>query len=65
LDLNSKNTFKTNTEKTLLKESCATRIGNYHLLESGNIWQINAVTSTTKSVVIKSLIIISKYIGCN
>ena len=36
----------------------------YHVLESGQIGQLNAVPSTTRSEVIKSLIIISKYIGC-
>jgi hypothetical protein len=36
----------------------------YPVLESGNIGQLNAVPSTTRSEVIKSLIIISKYVGC-
>jgi hypothetical protein len=36
----------------------------YHVLESGQIGQLNAVPSTTRSEVIKSLIIITKYIGC-
>ena len=36
----------------------------YHVVESGNIGQLNAVPSTTRSEVIKSLIIISKYVGC-
>jgi hypothetical protein len=36
----------------------------YHVLESGNIGQLNAVPSTVRSEVIKSLIVISKYIGC-
>ncbi len=36
----------------------------YPILESGKIGEINAVPSTTRSEVIKSLIIISKYVGC-
>jgi len=36
----------------------------YTVLESGNIGQLNAVPSTTRSEVIKSLIRISKYTGC-
>ena len=36
----------------------------YQVLESGQIGQLNAVPSTTRSEVIKSLIIISKYVGC-
>jgi hypothetical protein len=35
----------------------------YQILESGNVGQLNAVPSTTRSEVIKSLIIISKYTG--
>ena len=36
----------------------------YHVLESGNIGQLNSVPATTRTDAIKSLIIISKYIGC-
>jgi hypothetical protein len=36
----------------------------YQILESSQIGQLNAVPSTTRSEVIKSLIIISKYVGC-
>jgi hypothetical protein len=36
----------------------------YTVLESGKVGQLNAVPSTTRSEVIKSLIIISKYVGC-
>ena len=36
----------------------------YHVFESGNIGQFNAVPSTVRPEVIKSLIVISKYIGC-
>ena len=35
-----------------------------YLLESGNIGQINSFSSTVKTDVIKSLVIVSKYIGC-
>jgi hypothetical protein len=36
----------------------------YQILESGNVGQLNSVPSTTRSAAIKSLIIISKYLGC-
>ncbi|MGZ4850118.1 MAG: integrase [Candidatus Bathyarchaeia archaeon] len=36
----------------------------YPVLESGNVGQLNAVPSTVRSNVIKSLIVVSKYIGC-
>jgi hypothetical protein len=36
----------------------------YRVLESGNVGQLNAVPSTVRANVIKSIIVISKYIGC-
>ena len=36
----------------------------YHVLESGKVGQLNAVPSTIRTNAIKSLIVISKYIGC-
>ena len=37
---------------------------HYHVLESGNIGQLNALPSTIRANAIKSLITVSKYIGC-
>jgi hypothetical protein len=36
----------------------------YHVLESGNIGQLNALPATIRTDAVKSLIIIAKYIGC-
>jgi hypothetical protein len=63
IGLNSKNTFKTNTENNRKKSHVLSR-RYYNVLESGNVGQLNDVPETIRANVIKSLIVISKYIGC-
>ena len=50
--------------KTTAKRVMCYATRYYQILESGNVGQLNAVPSTVRANAIKSLIIISKYVGC-
>ena len=50
--------------KTIAKKVMSYAHRYYSVLESGDIGQLNSIPSTIRPEVIKSLIVISKYIGC-
>ncbi len=50
--------------KTTAKQIMCYAKRYYNILETGNIGQLNAVPPTCRAEVTKSLIVISKYIGC-